>query len=141
MKRTIILIGLSIGMGVFFTFFVLNKGIYAKEEYTVYAFQVGTFTNNDDAINKLDELPSGIVIKNNNEYEIYVALYKDLEIVNKMVEYYNENNINIYLKMINVNKEFYNILDNYEEIIRKSTDNTIYDKVNQSVLKTYNEVK
>ncbi len=140
MKKNIILVLFSLISGVLFTIFILNKeNIYAKEEYLVYAFQVGAYESIDNARDMISKLPSGIPIKEDNLYKVYSAMYKDIDLVNKMITYFKDNNINIYLKTINVSKDFYYILDNYEKIISKTDDTTIYDKVNQSILNTYLE--
>ena len=140
MKKNIILVLFSLISGVLFTIFILNKeNIYAKEEYLVYAFQVGAYESIDNARDMISKLPSGISIKEDNLYKVYSAMYKDIDLVNKMITYFKDNNINIYLKTINVSKDFYYILDNYEKIISKTDDTTIYDKVNQSILNTYLE--
>ena len=140
MKKNIILVLFSLISGVLFTIFILNKeNIYAKEEYLVYAFQVGVYESVDNAQDMISKLPSGISIKEDNLYRVYSAIYKDIDLVNKMITYFKDNNINIYLKTINVSKDFYYILDNYEKIISKTEDTAVYDKVNQSILNTYLE--
>lgn len=140
MKKKIFLVLLSISMGILFTFLFLNKeDIYAKEEYLVYAFQAGAFENYDNALNLKDKLPSSILIKEENLYKIYVAIYKDIDIVNKMIVYFEDNDINIFLRSFKVKKEFYNNLINYEELIDKSEDINVYNKVNQSILNLYLE--
>lgn len=140
MKKNILLVLFSLISGVLFTVFILNKeNIYAKEEYLVYAFQVGAYESVDNAQDIISKLPSGISIKEDNLYKVYSAIYKDIDLVNKMITYFKDNNINVYLKTINVSKDFYYILDNYEKIISKTEDTEVYDKVNQSILNTYLE--
>ena len=140
MKKNILLVLFSLISGVLFTVFILNKeNIYAKEEYLVYAFQVGAYESVDNANDIINKLPSGISIKEDNLYKVYSAMYKDIDLVNKMITYFKDKNINIYLKTINVSKDFYYILDNYEKIISKTEDTEVYDKVNQSILNTYLE--
>lgn len=140
MKKKFLLVILSIGTGILFTFFVLNKkNIYAKEEYLVYAFQVGAFEDYDNAKEFSLLLPSSTVIKENNLYKVYVAIYKDIDIVNKMIVYFENKGINIYLKSFEVNKDFYTNLENYEIIIASSEDIEVYNKINQSILNTYIE--
>lgn len=139
MKRNLLLISVSIIFGILFTYFILNKeDIYAKEEYYIYAFQAGAFEDIDNANKYSDKLPASIIINENNLYKVYVAIYKDIDIINEMVVYFENNNINIYLKGIKVNKDFYEILDSYEQII-KNSDKNIYNKINQSILNSYLE--
>lgn len=140
MMKKLMLIGLSITAGFLFTFFILNKkNIYAKEEYMIFAFQVGAFEKYDNAIDFSEKLPSSIIIKEGKLYKIYVALYNDIDIVNKMIVYFENNNINIYLRSIKVGKEFYTNLVNYEQIINSSKDVNVYNQVNQSILNLYIE--
>lgn len=140
MKKNLILVSLSIILGVIFTFFVLNKNnTYAKEDYLVYAFQVGAYEKIENVENYSQKLPSSIIEKKDNLYKVYVAIYKDIDIINKMVVYFEDNNINIYLKNINVSKEFYNNLDNYEKLIKESDNKNVYNKINQSILNSYLE--
>ena len=138
MKKKIIMVLISISIGVLFTFLILNKEtFYAKGEYLVYAFQVGSFDSLDNATNYKSNLPSGIVVKTDNLYKVYVGIYKDIDLVNKMLVYFEDNNIKIYLKNINVSKEYYNNLENLEKILINTEDKNVYNKVNQSILDMY----
>ncbi|MBQ8902289.1 MAG: hypothetical protein IJY87_04390 [Bacilli bacterium] len=140
MKKKILFAIFSIVAGITFTFFFLNKeDTFAKEEYLIYAFQVGAFEKYDNAVNFSNSLPSSIIKKEGNLYKIYVAMYKDIDIVNKMIVYFENNDINIYLKNLNVSKNFYNDLLNYETLIKNSEDIHVYNKVNQSILNLYLE--
>lgn len=140
MKKNIILITLSVIIGVLFTFFVLNKeNTYAKEEYLVYAFQVGAFEKEENAIEYSEYLPTSIILKEDKLYKVYVAIYKDIDLINEMVVYFEDKDINVYLKSININNNFYKLLDNYELLIKESKDKNIYNKINQSILNSYLE--
>jgi len=140
MKTKIIVSLVMIGAGILFTCFFLNKeNIYAKEEYMVFAFQVGAFEKYDNADKFSRKLPSSMIIKENDLYKVYVALYNNIDVVNKMIVYFEDNNINIYLRSINVDKEFYNKLLNYEQIINSTNDVNVYNKINQSILDLYLE--
>lgn len=140
MKKNIILIILSIIFGVLFTFFVLNKeNTYAKEEYLVYAFQTGAFEKKEYAIKYSENFPSSIIIQDEELYKIYVAIYKDIDLINEMVVYFEDKNINVYLKSIKVNKDFYNLLNDYELLVKKSKDKNMYNNINQSILNSYLE--
>ncbi len=140
MKRNIIMIILSISAGIIITFFVLNKeNIYAKEKYVVYALEVGSYSNISEANEKVKTLNMGIVLKDNDLYKVYVALYKDLDIVNKMVSIMENKNLDIYISTINVSKKFYEILDNYEKLVMNTNDENVLNKINASILKLYLE--
>lgn len=140
MRKNIILITLSIIFGILFTFFVLNKeNTYAKEEHMVYAFQTGAFENKEYAIKYSEKFPSSIVIQDKNLFKIYVAMYKDIDLINEMVVYFEDKDINVYLKSINVNKTFYQLLEDYELLIKNSNDKNMYNNINQSILNSFLE--
>jgi len=140
MRKKILLVLFSIGAGIIFTYFILNnEKFYAKEEYLVYAFQVGAYEKHENSLEFAKGLPSSIIVPENNLNKIYVAIYKDVDIVNKMIVYFENNDINIYLKSLKASKKFYNNLANYEQIIANSEDVSVYNKVNQSILNLYLE--
>ena len=141
MKKNIIMVLISCTCGIIFTFFFLNKeNIYAKHEYIVYAFQVGSFATYDEAKEKSKDI-AHIIIEEDNLYKVYTAMYKDINLINLMVDYYEKNNVNIYLKMLNVDKKYYEALDKYEDLIKKIDDQTLYKEINQSILNLYLESK
>ena len=89
MKKKLTMIFISISIGILFTILFLNKEtFYAKEEYQVYAFQVASFNSLDNATKYKSSLPSSIIIKEDNSYKIIVGIYKDIDIVNKMLVYW-----------------------------------------------------
>lgn len=140
MKKKIIFAIFSIGAGILFTNLVLNKeNFYAKEEYLVFGFQTGAFENYDNAEILSNKLPSSLILKEDNLYKVYVALYKDIDLVNKMLVYFENNDINIYLKSISVSKSFYNNIEKLEEIILNTEESNVYHKINQSILDLYLE--
>ena len=140
MKKNIIMIILAIASGVVFTFFFLNKGVfYAKEEYSVYAFQVGAFKDYDNAKNLTNNIPSSIIVNEDTLYKVYVGIYKDIDLVNKMIVYFENKDINIYLKSIKVNKEFYNNIDKFEKVLNNTEESNVYNKTNQAILDLYLE--
>ncbi len=140
MKKNIILVLSSIALGILFTFFILNKkDIYAKEEYSVYAFQIGAYSSYENA-SKPSDIPK-IVINEDGLYKVYVAIYKDNNIINTMLKYFNSKNISVYLKMLKVNKDFYHKLSQYEELFLNLEDDTLYKQINESILNLYLESK
>ena len=80
----------------------------------------------------------GIVVLDNDYYRVYIDIIKDKEILNSREEYYKNNNINYYLKIINPSKEFINKLDDYEIILKNTSISA--DKirvVREKILKEY----
>lgn len=140
MKKNIIMVIITLAIGIIFTTFILNKkDIYAKSEYNVFAFQVGAYENYDNAKDYAQKLPSSLIVKEDNLYKIYVAMYRNIDIVNKMIVYFENNGINIYLKNIKISRDFSDRLNNYEDFIINSEDEKVYNKINQSILNCYEE--
>lgn len=140
MENKILFIILTIIGGILFTCFILNNdNVYAKNNYPVYVFQAGAYRNKDNAESFSKSLPSSIIIKEKNIYKIYIAIYKDIDIVSNMAQYFENNNIRIYLKSINTNKKFYLKLNNYERILKRKNNNKIYNQINQNILNIYKE--
>ncbi len=139
MKKTIIIILIWISLGILFTHVILNKNFFKGKEYMVYAFEIGTYNEEEQAQGVANNLPSSIILKENNLYKVYSGIYKDIDIVNKMVVYFEGKDIDILLKTINTNSNFYNELDNWEKILANTNDEKVYDKVNQGILDRYIE--
>ncbi len=139
MKRIVIIIVIWIVLGVLFAELILNNNIFKGKEYLVYAFQIGAFTEEEKAQELAKTLPSSIILKDGDVYKIYSGIYKNIDIVNKMVVYFEDKNISINLKTINTTSNFYNELENYETILQNTTDEAVFDKVNQGILDLYVE--
>lgn len=140
MKKNFILITFSILAGILVTFFILNKESFAaSEEYLAYAFLTTSVDNVMEAENEISRLGLGIYLNNGNKFDICIAIYKDLDIVNEMINQYEKNGTNIYLKTIKVSKNFYKSLDTYENIIKNTNDKQLTTKISESILKMYLE--
>lgn len=140
MKKNFILITFSILAGILVTFFILNKESFAaSEEYLAYAFLTTSVDNVMEAENEISRLGMGIYLNNGNKFDICIAIYKDLDIVNEMINQYEKNGTNIYLKTIKVSKNFYKSLDTYENIIKNTNDEQLTTKISESILKMYLE--
>ena len=131
---------LSISLGFIFTIVVLNKeNLFGSNNYTIYVLSGGEFTSREMAYDKQSKLNTGIIVEEDNLYKIYLALYKDLDLVNKMLNYYEDEDINVYINTINVDRSFYNTLNNYEEVIKNSDSSLVFKPVNESILNLYLE--
>lgn len=127
-----------ISLGILITFFFLNQEkIYDQNDYIVYALEVSAYKEFDDASNILDNLPSGIMIYENDKYKLYTAIYEDIDLVNRMITFLAQNDIKVYLDAIKVDNNFYRDLIDYEKLIRKTTDDKLYNNLNQSILNSY----
>ena len=142
MKKTLltilgaILVGFGLGL-FFFKKFDTNIEALATSVKSIYAVQVGVYKNIDNAKDVPNKM-EGIVVLDNDYYRVYIDIIKDKEILNSREEYYKNNNINYYLKIINPSKEFIDKLDDYEIILKNTSISA--DKirvVREKILKEY----
>lgn len=142
MKKTLltilgaILFGFGLGL-FFFKKFDTNIEALATSVKSIYAVQVGVYKNIDNAKDVANKM-GGIVVLDNDYYRVYIDIIKDKEILNSREEYYKNNNINYYLKIINPSKEFITKLDDYEIILKNTSISA--DKiriVREKILKEY----
>ena len=142
MKKTLIIILIAIISGIvmgfiFYQRFEINEVVFAKQDYSAKAVQVGVFSKLENALS-IKDLYDGIIVNDENLYRVYINIIKDQEVLNIMKEYYNELGINDYLKDIEFSKEFNDILDDYE-IILKNQDISNYSLTINSILKEYSK--
>lgn len=102
------------------------------------AFQVAAF-NTEDAALKEASNKNGIVIKDNNYYCVYVAILKEQENINKMVSYLNDTNTYYYIKNIELDEYISTELIKYEELMKKTTSNVAFLRLNEQILKFVGE--
>ena len=142
MKKTLltilgaILVGFGLGLFLFKKFDT-NIEALATSVKSIYAVQVGVYKNIDNAKDVANKM-EGIVVLDNDYYRVYIDIIKDKEILNSREEYYKNNNINYYLKIINPSKEFIDKLDDYEIILKNTSISA--DKirvVREKILKEY----
>ena len=142
MKKTLIIILIAIISGIvmgfmFYQRFEINEVVFAKQDYSAKAVQVGVFSKLDNALS-IKDLYDGLIVNDENLYRVYINIIKDQEVLSIMKEYYNELGINYYLKDIEISKEFNDILDDYE-IILKNQDISNYSLTINSILKEYSK--
>ena len=96
---------LAIGIGGGIAYFLFTRQYVDEEVVRVHAFQVGVFSNYDNALRVADR-NNGIVVKDNDLYRVYVSILSSDDAVLKMMKYYDSIGLKYYLRDINVSKEF-----------------------------------
>lgn len=103
----------------------------------VYAFQTGYFQTYNEALANKDQYPSSVIIPGSDGYYVVVAIYEDMDLINKMLVYYEEKDINVSIKKISCSKEFVQELNKYETLANNIEGKELYDKLNQNILDMY----
>ena len=139
MKKTLILFFSAIVIGGGLALYIFNKGFNKETEKEGYgmahAFQIGAFTNYDNAINVANR-NNGIVVTDNDIYRVYVTILQSDQAIKKMSEYYDTIGLNYYLKDVLVSNSFLNEIGVYEDKIRKGNVND-YNTISEDVLMKY----
>lgn len=142
MKKVLIIILGAILIGGGLAYIVFNKIVFKEEDTVntkvVNAFQIGVFSNYDNAL-KVADRNNGVVIMDDDLYRVYVAILSDKEAIKKVSSYYEKIGLNYYLKEINVKKEFIREIKDDEELIKRSSSDT-YSTINLDVLNKYKEM-
>ena len=99
-------------------------------------FQTGTYTTKDEA-EKEASLKKGIVIEENDVYNVYISILKNTSNIERMIKYLDENNIYYNLIDIQLNSGFVEILNKYEELMNNTTSTVAFLQLNKKVLESY----
>ncbi|MDE5889006.1 MAG: SPOR domain-containing protein [Bacilli bacterium] len=141
MKKILIVILCAIMIGGGAAFYLFNKIVVkaeVDEKTLVNAFQIGAFSNYDNA-ERIAVRNNGIVVADEDIYRVYVAVLSDQEAIKKMKKYYEEIGLNYYLKEIAVNSSYIDNIKNEEELIKRSSSDT-YVTINREMLQKYEEL-
>lgn len=136
-RLLIILVALFIGGGIAYYMFS-REYIVEEDKVKVKAFQVGVFTNYENAL-KVADRNNGIVVSEDDLYRVYVSILSSEEAVDKMRKYYDSIGLHYYLRDIEVNSEFLINVRNTEELLFRS-DVDAYNIINLSVLSEFEEL-
>ena len=108
---------------------------------TYKAFQVGVYTSLDAANMYKLKYNDAIVIKDNELYRVYVSILKNQNNIDNMASYLNKNNIDYYIKEININdknlkkkiNEYESVMNNENEIVFLEINKMIIDECEEKL--------
>ena len=133
-----IIIGFIIGKFIF-----MNKDIMilSKEKDLYYFLQEGVYYDNNILENSMTNIKHKIFERKNEKIHVYVGITKDLEVAEKLINIYSNNNISISIKKKEIsNNEFKNNIDQFDLLIRESNDADEILTIEEVVLANYEEV-
>lgn len=140
-KKVLIVILSAIMIGGGAAFYLFNKVVVKAEGSDVTlvnAFQIGAFTNYDNA-QRIAIRNNGIVVNDDDIYRVYVAVLSDRDAIDKLKKYYEEIGLNYYLKEIAVNSSYIENIKYEEELLKRSSSDT-YVTINREMLQKYEEL-
>lgn len=109
---------------------VISEVLIAK------TFKTGVFDNLEEA-EKEANLKKGIVISNNEKYEVIIGILKHSSNLERMIDYLDEKNTYYYIEDIHITDPFNDILNKYEELMNSSTSSVAFLQLNKKILERY----
>ena len=148
MKKYIFPILLSIVVGFFTTKFMFNQ--YGQKQTltpvfnqgeNLYFIQQGVYSSVDSLKSNLKHFNNYIYTIINGKYYAFIGITKNEEIVKKMQEFYKENGYITYVKEFKVkNKEFLMAVNNYDAVLKETTDNDVIKTIINQTIAKYKEL-
>lgn len=103
------------------------------------AFQVGVYTSEELANTYKSKYKNAIVIKDNELYRVYVAILRKENNIENMSSYLNRNNIDYYIRNININNSnLKKYIDEYENIMNNDSE-VVFLEINKMIMERYEE--
>ena len=139
MKKRIIIVLLSLCVGGCLSYYIFNnrvKAISSSISYvTVKAFQIGYYSNYDNALRVADR-NNGIVVNDNGMYRVYNAILYNNDCIKLISNYYDSIGLNYFIREIDINSKFIDDISIYEDVLLKSSSIS-YSSLLLDILKVY----
>ena len=126
-------------LGIIAGYYFSNKKIFNVFDQSYKAFQVGVYTDISIANTYKTKYENAIVVKDNELYRVYVAILKDNKNIEDMCSYLNRNNIEYYIRNVEIkDKNLKNKIKEYESIMN-SDSQIVFLEVNKMIMESYEE--
>ena len=108
---------------------------------SIYFLQQGVYSTKEAMEQNCSSFPHYIYTVDNNKYYVYVAITKSNENLEKLKGYYYNLGYSIYVKELYVNNnDFINVLEQYDMLLSKSTENSVIEAITTQTLLKYEEL-
>jgi len=112
-----------------------------KESENLSFFQVGVFSNLENADNFSKVFNYSITLEEDGYYRVYLAILKEEENIDKLKTYLELNQIDYYVKNETINNnELLKYLSEMELLIKETMDADVMMEVNKNILQKYEEL-
>ena len=142
MKTYMKIIILSLNIGIFLAI-VFYKDIknevnaITKKDNTIYIFQVGVFTNEENAIDFQKKYDYSIIYKDNEYYRVVIGVATNQKTKEILISFFNRSVIDYYIKEMKVSNDLIHELSMYENILLKTNKDEVINSINKWMLKTF----
>ncbi len=104
---------------------------------TIYVFQYGVYENEESLKNI--NIKYTYEIKD-NKYYVYVGMTSKKQNIAKLENYFNSQNIKAYVKEINLDDEFYNVIKQYDLLLDEAETNESIKTIMETVVAKFEEI-
>lgn len=147
-KKYIVPVILALLTGLVLGRFVLNQYEFegkivssigtAKQAYFI---QQGVYSSKESMESNLTDFPYYIYMNEDDKYYVYIGITFLEENMNKIKGYYEEKGYITYVKQININNDaFITVLEQYDALLKESSDSEVIGTVCSQVLNKYEEL-
>lgn len=112
-----------------------------KIDNEVYALFYGTYKTEDEIHSNVINIDRFIYLSDSSKIDVYIAISKSKESIEKIKKIYDEKNINTSIKKININNdEFIQNLNEYEKLLVATEDEKSLLVIEKQILSCYDEL-
>ena len=147
MKKYLFSVTVSLIIGIGMAYFIIRQYedmpalAVSSEAETLYYIQRGVYSDLDSMKNNMSEFTHYIYSVENNQYYAYIGITTSKENALKIQNYYKSVGYDTFLKdKITDNKDFINILRQYDELLSKTDDSESIKVICNQVLAKYEEL-
>ena len=114
----------------------LYKFNFKTKTYPVAIYQLGVYKNYDNALKKAQDAKGAIIISRDDNYQVIGAIASSKESQDKLANLLKNEQLDYYLKELDLNEESKETIDEYELLINKTDDLDVLKKLNEELLKS-----
>ena len=147
MKKYLFPVTISLILGISMAYFIIKQYetmpslAVSSEAETLYYLQRGTYSDMENMQNNMKEFTNYIYNVEENEYHTYIGITSSKENATKIQNYYKENGYETEIQeKITDNKDFINILKQYDELLSKTEDSESIKVICNQILSKYEEL-
>ena len=147
MKKYLLPISVSLIIGISMAYIIIKQYetlpalAVSSHAETLYYVQRGVYSDMDNMKNNMKEFTHYIYNVEENKYYTYIGITTNKENALKIQKYYKSIGYDTFLKdKITDNKEFIDILKQYDELLAKTDDNESVKVICDQILAKYEEL-
>lgn len=147
MKKYLFPVSVSLILGISMAYFIIKQYetmptlAVSSDAESLFYIQRGVYSDMDNMKNNMKDFTNYIYNVEENQYYAYIGITTSKENALKIQNYYKSLGYDTFLKeKITDNKDFINILKQYDELLAKTDDNESIKVICNQVLAKYEEL-